>query len=75
MRARRTEPTSPTMGTSTATFLPISEGSMSTWMMPACGAYELTAPVTRSSKRMPRAMSRSADWMALLTCFQPCMPM
>ena len=63
------------MGTSTATFLPISAGSMSTWMIRAYGAYVRTLPVTRSSKRMPSAMSRSALWIARLTCFQPCMPM
>ena len=71
---RRTRFTSPTIGTSTATFLPISAGSMSTWTIRAYGAKVGTWPVTRSSKRMPRAISRSADWIALLTCFQPCMP-
>jgi hypothetical protein len=63
------------MGTSTATFLPISAGSMSTWTMRAYGAYVRTLPVTRSSKRIPTANRRSADWIARLTCFQPCIPM
>ena len=31
-------------------------------------------PVTRSSKRMPKASSRSASWMAWLTQDSPCMP-
>ena len=31
-------------------------------------------PVTRSSKRMPSAISRSACWIAVLTQASPCMP-
>ena len=48
---------------------------MSAWTIRAYGAYVRTLPVTRSSKRIPTAISRSADWIARLTCFQPCMPM
>jgi hypothetical protein len=39
---------------------------MSTWTIRAYGAKVGTWPVTRSSNRMPRAISRSADWMALV---------
>ena len=33
-----------------------------------------TFPVKRSSKRIPRAMSRSASWIAWLTEASPCIP-
>jgi hypothetical protein len=56
--------TSPTMGISTLTFLPISAGSISAWMMRALGAKALSFPVTRSSKRAPTAKSRSASCRA-----------
>ena len=56
----RTRFTSPTIGTSGVRFLPISAGSISTWMTLACGAKAARRPVTRSSKRTPRAISRSA---------------
>ena len=46
-----------TTGTSGARFLPISAGSMSTWMTLACGAKAASRPVTRSSKRTPSATS------------------
>ena len=55
--------TSPTMGTSGARFLPISAGSISTWITLACGAKAASRPVTRSSKRTPSAISRSASLM------------
>ena len=55
---------SPTIGTSTALFLPISAGSMSTWMTLALLAKAASLPVTRSSKRTPTAMSRSVSVMA-----------
>ncbi len=57
---------SPTMGTSGWRILPSSAGSMSTWITLACGAKESTRPVTRSSKRAPRAMSRSDSCMAVM---------
>ena len=52
---------SPTIGTSGRRTLPSSAGSMSTWMILASGAKVETLPVTRSSKRLPSAMSRSAS--------------
>ena len=52
----RTRFTSPTMGTSACGFLPISAGSISTWITLACGAKAARRPVTRSSKRTPRAI-------------------
>ncbi len=51
---------SPTIGTSAIRFLPISAGSMSACTISACGAKLASLPVTRSSKRAPSAMSRSA---------------
>ena len=56
--------TSPTMGTWATLFLLISDGSMSMWTILPCLANSLTLPVTRSSKRTPRASSRSASLMA-----------
>ena len=56
---------SPTMATSGWRTLPSSAGSMSTWMILASGAKASTLPVTRSSKREPRATSRSARCMAV----------
>ena len=50
---------SPTIGTSGRRTLPCSAGSMSTWMILASGAKLSTRPVMRSSKRAPRAISRS----------------
>ena len=50
---------SPTIGTSGRRTLPISAGSMSTWMILASVAKSGILPVTRSSKRLPSAMSRS----------------
>ncbi len=41
--------------TSARTFLLISEGSISMWIFFALGAYWARLPVTRSSKRMPKA--------------------
>ncbi len=40
----------------------------------APGAKVFRLPVTRSSKRMPNASTRSACWMVLLTQASPCMP-
>jgi hypothetical protein len=55
---------SPTIGTSAARFLPISAGSMSAWTIWALGAKVSSLPVTRSSKRAPRATIRSASCRA-----------
>ncbi len=56
-----TSRTSPTIGTSTARFLPISAGSMSACTTLAWGANVRSSPVTRSSNRAPSATSRSAS--------------
>ena len=60
--------------TSTGTFLLISDGSISMWILRAFGAYVFRLPVTRSSKRIPAAIRRSASWIAWLTHASPCMP-
>ena len=65
---------SPTMGTSATRFLPISAGSMSAWITAAPGAKESSRPVTRSSKRVPSAISRSAFCSAVTADTDPCMP-
>jgi hypothetical protein len=62
---RSTRLASPTMGRSGARFLPISAGSMSMWITLACGAKAASRPVTRSSKRTPTAISRSAAVIAM----------
>ena len=46
---------------STLMFLEIDEGSMSMWMISACGEKASTLPVTRSSKRAPTDTSTS-EW-------------
>ena len=53
------------MPTSGMRTLPSSAGSMSTWMTLASGAKALILPVTRSSKRAPRLISRSLRCMAV----------
>ncbi|CAB4583564.1 unannotated protein [freshwater metagenome] len=73
-RSRMTSRTSPTMGTSASRILPISAGSMSTWMTLAFGANSLTLPVTRSSKRAPRTMRRSLSCSPRTAGTEPCMP-
>ena len=65
---------SPTIGTSARRFLEISAGSMSAWMTLACGANVESWPVTRSSKRVPSAISRSEDCSAPTAATVPCMP-
>ena len=65
---------SPTIGTSAARFLPISAGSMSAWTTLARGAKVDSLPVTRSSKRAPRQISRSAFCSAPTAATVPCMP-
>ena len=57
---------SPTTGIRTLTFLWMDVGSMSIWTMVALGAKEERRPVTRSSKRTPTAIRRSALLTALL---------
>ena len=56
---------SPAMATSARRTLLSSAGSMSTWMILASGAKASTLPVTRSSNRLPRAISRSDRCMAV----------
>ncbi len=56
---------SPAMATSARRTLLCSAGSMSTWITFASGAKAATLPVTRSSNRLPRAMSRSERCMAV----------
>ena len=65
---------SPTMGTSASRIFPISAGSMSMCTIFALGANSVTRPVTRSEKRAPAAMMRSASVMAMFEYFAPCMP-
>lgn len=65
---------SPTIGTSASRFLPISAGSMSAWTILAKGAKLSSLPVTRSSKRAPRATIRSAFCRPVTAATEPCMP-
>ena len=44
------------------------------WMTLAPGANISSLPVTRSSKREPQAISRSARFIAQLAALEPCMP-
>ena len=55
---------SPTIGTSMSLFLPISAGSISTWMMVASLQNSFGTPAIRSSKRMPKASTTSASLTA-----------
>ena len=71
---RSTARRSPAIATSARTFLCSSDGSMSMWIFLACSAYDASLPVTRSSNRMPSAISRSASWIASLTHDSPCIP-
>ncbi len=57
---------SPTIGTSTRTFLLSEEGSISMWIFFEFGEKALRRPVTRSSKREPTAIMRSQSCMARL---------
>src|SRR5271155_2546640 len=66
---------SPTIGTSTLTFLEIDEGSISIWMIDlALGAKSALRPVTRSSKRAPTAIRQSVLHTAVLVAYDPCIP-
>ena len=58
--------TSPTIGTSTVTFLLIEEGSMSTWIFVAFGAKASSRPVIRSSKRAPTHTMTSQSCIVML---------
>ena len=66
--------TEPTIGTSAVRFLEISAGSMSAWMTLAFGAKDFRMPVTRSSNRAPRVISRSDCCRAVTADTVPCMP-
>ena len=72
--SRRISRASPTRPTVTGTFLPTSEASSSIWTIFAPRANAARFPVTRSSKRSPIPMIRSACWIARFTCTSPCMP-
>ena len=73
-RSTRTSLQSPTIGTSARRFFPISAGSMSACTIFAPGANVASCPVTRSSKRAPSAISRSAFCSAPTAETLPCMP-
>jgi len=64
-KAIKTIRASPTRATSTCRFLPISVGSISTWMTRARGAKPSRRPVTRSSKRAPTQTRRSLCCIAV----------
>ena len=59
-------PTSPTMPTSTGTFLLIDDGSMSMWIFVELGEKPVSRPVMRSSNRAPMATMTSHPCMARL---------
>ncbi len=62
------------MGMWAGLFLPISAGSMSTWMKRARGANSERRPVTRSSNLAPTARITSASLTAQLAAAAPCIP-
>ena len=62
------------MGTSATRIFEISAGSTSTCTTLAFGANSDALPVTRSSKRAPSEMSRSASCSASTAGTVPCMP-
>ena len=64
----------PTTGISAWRILSTSAASMSKWITFAPGANADTLPVTRSSKRVPTAMTRSDLLSAQFAYFEPCMP-
>ena len=64
----------PTTGMSARLILPTSAASTSKWITRAPGANADSLPVTRSSKRVPTAMIRSALLSAQFAYFDPCMP-
>ncbi len=74
MSSARTLTASPTIGTSTATFLPISAGSMSICIMLAFGANSATLPVVRSENLHPTAMRQSHLSTVRLATLRPCIP-
>ena len=64
----------PTIGILASTFFDISAGSISPWITLTPGQNSFNLPVTRSSKRTPRAMMRSVSVMARLAYQVPCIP-
>ena len=64
----------PTTGISASRIFPTSAASMSKWITFASGANAETLPVTRSSKREPTAITRSALFSAQFAYFDPCIP-
>ena len=64
--ASSTRPASPTIGTSTGTFLLIDELSMSAWIFFEPWLNAFSRPVTRSSKRAPMFSSTSQPCIARL---------
>ena len=65
---------SPTIGTLIVTFLSISAGSISIWMILAFLQKKSGWPVMRSWKRIPAAITRSASSVLLLAATEPCIP-
>ena len=65
---------SPSTGTVARMFLLNSDGSMSICTIFACGAYFDVSPVTRSSNRMPMAISTSHLLVLTFGPMFPCMP-
>ena len=65
---------SPTIGTSTLTFLLIEDGSISTWIFFEPGEKASSRPVMRSSKRAPMQIITSQSCIAMLASSVPCMP-
>ena len=64
--ASSVRPASPTIGTSTGTFLLMDEGSMSAWIFFDPGLNAFSRPVTRSSNRAPMFSSTSQPCIARL---------
>ena len=65
---------SPINATSACRFLPISAGSISAWITLAFGAKDESFPVTRSSKRAPSVINKSAFCNAVTAATVPCIP-
>ncbi len=57
-----------------ATFLFTLDRSISIWTLRLFGLNASRRPVTRSSKRLPIAMTRSAWFIAMFASNVPCMP-
>jgi len=65
---------SPTIGTSTLTFLLIDDGSMSMWIFFDPGENASIRPVMRSSKRAPTQIITSQSCIDMLASSVPCIP-